>query len=293
MRVKYQTRIVRKQFSTDGGTSSERIAFFRDVANALVDMGAPLNAEIFVEDTNGLDAPLIGENYGELGGAAVYITTHAQQGSTDLYMKLECYGRNNVMNNDWSNMFFGHPIKIGETNSKEAAIVIHAVKSGDSFFFGFVPSDGDSMYNACISCALTPMRRLSDPPVSLGYALVEGAIPGGPDAYVGGMLNRTLPFVEGFNYMNGMYNFTTTGCANAFPETDTGKIPLVPYFAGIEDIYYDKVYVCPMKRGIAEEKAFETDKGTFLIGGIHGVDHTTMGYNNFAFDITEAVNTAQ
>ena len=137
------------------------------------------------------------------------------------------------------------------------------------------------------------MKRLSDPSVSLGYAIVEGSDVEGPDPWVGGAFSRTLPFVEGFNYVTGMLNFTGAGYKTAFPETDTGKIPLVPYFAGIEDIYYDKVYVSPLGRGSTEEKAFETDKGTFLIAGRYGTDFTQVLHNTFAFDITEAVNTAQ
>ena len=293
MRVKYQTRIVSKQFSTDGGTGAEKTAFIQNIVNALIDMGAPLDADTFT-DMGGGSAAVSFAGEGTIflfGAASIFFETYTKSGSNALSIGIWGYGRNNV-DTVLGNYVFFEELIYGYTNMKEATVAIHAVKSGDSFFFGFIPPTGN-LYGGCISYALTPMRRLSDPSVSLGYALVEGNIPGGPDMSIGGMFNRTLPFVEGFNYRDGFFNFTTTGYAYAFPETDTGKIPLVPYFAGIEDIYYDKVYVCPMKRGIMEEKAFETDKGTFLIGGIHGVDHTAMGYNNFAFDITEAVNTAQ
>lgn len=291
MRVKYQTRTISKTFSTNGGTAAEMTAFFRDIANALIDMGAPLNAELSCEYSGALSVPLIGEACGEMGGASFYMEPYANEGSTDIYMSLDVYGRNDP--DIWGNHYYAEDVLIGGTNSKNFQISIHAVKSGDSFFFGFIPAGG-STGNGCISYAITPMRRLSDPSVSLGYAVVEGvATHGGTDMFAGGMFNRTLPFVEGFNYNNGMFNFTSTGYAHAFPETDTGKIPLVPYFAGIEDIYYDKVYVSPMLRGMMEEKAFETDKGTFLIGGSYGVDHTQACYNTFAFDITEAVNSAQ
>lgn len=288
MRVKYKTRTVGKTFSTNGGTSAEIVSFFRDVANALIDMGAPLDAEFFYAYDNNLTASFIGETWIEEGGAGIsFVVT---KDSTDIYMSLEYYGRNG--SNSWSNRYWSKSVLIGSTSSKNVQVSIHAVKSGDSFFFGFIPIDGDDS-EACIDFALTLMRRLSDPSVILGYAMVEGANTGGPDEMAGGYFNRTLPFVEGFNYMEGMLNFTSAGYINAFPETDTGKIPLVPYFAGIEDIYYDKVYVSPMRRGNLEEKAFETDKGTFLIAGGYGTDFTTAWHNTFAFDITEAVNTAQ
>ena len=293
MRVKYQKRIVSKTFSTAGGTDEEKTAFIQDIVNALIDMGAPLDADTFTDLGRGsASVSFAGEGTVlPLGAASILFEAYTEGSLDEWFVGILGFGRS-IANTVTGNFAYCEDVICGYTDKKEARVCIHAVKSGDSFFFGFIPITGDP-YGGCISYALTPMRRLSDPPVSLGYALVEGAIPGGPDMNIGGMFNRTLPFVEGFNYRDGFFNFTTPGYAYAFPETDTGKIPLVPYFAGIEDIYYDKVYVCPMKRGIAEEKAFETDKGTFLIGGIHGVDHTTMGYNNFAFDITEAVNTAQ
>lgn len=290
MRVKYQTRTLSKTFSTNGGTPEDWAGFLLDVANALIEMGAPLNIDAFEDLGGAYIIPFTGEVNGTHGGACLFIEPGHDE-DDNIAMHITAYGR------DISNGFRNYveleskPVVVS-MDDKTAGVAIHAVKSGDSFFFGFL-SNGSNRYNGCIALAITPMRRLSDPSVNLGYALVEGAGVNGPDEFVGGVIGRTLPYAEGFNYAGGMFNFTTPGYAHAFPEVDTGKIPLIPYYAGIEDIYYDKVYISPMKRGKNEEKAFETDKGVFLIGGEPGVDHTQMLYNTLAFDITEAVESAQ
>lgn len=290
MRVKYQTRTVSKTFSTIGGTNDEWSAFARDIANALIEMGAPLNIDTYEGYTGEHWISFIGEVNAGNGGACMawYVETVE---SGEIKMELQAYGRDHTLS--WENgTHLNSNTIVGSITGENASVTIHAVKSGDSFFFGFLPGDSNS-FNGCIAIAITPMRRLSDPSVNLGYAIVEGASPSGPDEFIGGTICRTLPYIEGFNYAGGMFNFTTPGYAHAFPEVDTGKIPLIPYYAGIEDIYYDKVYISPMKRGKNEEKAFETDKGVFLIGGEPGVDHTQEFYNTLAFDITEAVESAQ
>ena len=290
MRVKYQTRTVTKTFSTNGGTIPENAAFIQDIANALIDMGAPLDADTYIDLGGEPCISFVGEgkNVGS-GAAGILMPYYQQEENNSLVFDVILYGRNELT---FANSIYVATINYGFTNNKNAIVTIHAVKSGDSFFFGIIPATGDPN-GGCISFAITPMKRLSDPSVNLGYAIVEGAATTGPDQLVGGSFSKTLPFVEGFNYMNGMFNFTGAGYKAAFPESDTGKIPLVPYFAGIEDIYYDKVYVSPLGRGSTEEKAIETDKGTFLIAGQHGTDFTQVLHNTFAFDITEAVNTAQ
>lgn len=279
MRVKYKNKIISKGFSVPGGTDAERKAFLQEIMDVLYEMGAPLD----------LDNSEVAYSYFEVelteGTAAIGAELRTKDDMLNLDVGM--FGNSPLGDNSaWSNT-----ITVGDASG--AVVCIHAVKSGDSFFFGFLGLESDNPYNGCITYAITPMRRLSDPSVNLGYAIVEGASTGGPDEFVGGTIHRTLPYIEGFNYAGGRFNFTTPGYAHAFPEVDTGKIPLIPYYAGIEDIYYDKVYISPMKRGKNEEKAFETDKGVFLIGGEPGVDHTQMHYNTLAFDITEAVESAQ
>ena len=292
MRVNYKTRTVSRTFSTVGGTAEEASAFLLDIVNTMIDMGAPLDADTLIDLGDGaVCVSFAGEGDIVVSGAAGILFEAGEADDTDeMAFAVILYGRNDTVYFD--NYTFTTQIAYGFTDAREAGVAIHALKSGDSFFFGFIPVTG-RLNEGGISFAITPMKRLSDPSVSLGYAMVEGAVIGGPDQLAAGMFNRTLPFVEGFNYYGGMYNFTGAGYKMAFPETDTGKIPLVPYFAGIEDIYYDKVYVSPLGRSRAEEKAFETDKGTFLIAGGYGTDFTQVLHNTFAFDITEAVNSAQ
>lgn len=284
MRVKYQTRVVRKTFSTNGGTESERVQFMKDILLALADMGAPLNLEDVVIFDNQVGASFLGEsNSIENGPAAcMFLIDNSGSGTSRLFYLSGCGA-----DPEFSNYFDScTEISYGTSTSKNASVIIHAVKSGDSFFFGFLPYNNNPS-EGCINYAITPMRRLSDPSVSLGYALLQGAtISDAPAAFIG----RTLPYIEGFNYNDGFYNqyfsYPTFFC----PEVDTGKIPLIPHYAGVEDIYYDRVYLSPMRRGYTEEKAFETNMGVFLISGELPIDVPCC---TFAFDITEAVNSAQ
>lgn len=279
MRVKYATEVIWKEFSVPRGTPEEWQAFLEGIVDALYEMGAPLDLDKGEVSSDWFEVVLTGGS-AAIGGELFF------EGET-ITLDVGMYG----MSDNGDNYAWSKTRTVGGTGG--AGVCIHAVKSGDSLFFGLMGIEEGGISDGCITYAITPMRRLSDPSVNLGYAIVEGASPGGPDEFIGGTINRTLPYIEGFNYNGGMFNFTTSGYAHAFPEVDTGKIPLIPYYAGIEDIYYDKVYISPMKRGKNEEKAFETDKGVFLIGGEPGVDHTQMRYNTLAFDITEAVESAQ
>lgn len=281
MRVKYQKRIVSKTFSTNGGTSDERGAFVADIITALYEMGAPFAAD-------GLNSPSAGMAFLKDTGAngENFSIGLASDGSGDIKI-VSTYFAMSMQENFFS---YSPDTTICPANSKNAKITIHAVKSGDSFFFGFLPYDSNA-YNACINYAITPMRKLSDPSVSLGYAVLSGVTPAQNMPFA--MLYRALPCIDGYNYQNGRMNMAPAEYVVRYPEVETGKIPLVPYFAGIEDIYYDKVYGSPMRRGTVEEKAFETDKGVFLISGEACTDWGIMFYCTLAFDITEAVNTAQ
>ena len=279
MRVKYQTRTLSITFSTNGGTQGEREVFASNIITALFEMGAPL-------DEDGLNKLTPGTAFlkDTVNREAIAI---AAASDTSNNITIGLMGFNMVM----SENFFQYltTTVICPSNSKNAKVTIHAVKSGDSFFFGFLPHD-DNPSNACINYAITPMRKLSDPSVSLGYAFLVGTTP--PVNSPNAILFRTLPCIDGFNYRGGYFNMVPADYAFKYPEVETGKIPLIPYCAGIEDIYYDRVYVSPMCRGTAEEKAFETDKGVFLISGETGTDWG-RNFCMLAFDITEAVNSAQ
>jgi hypothetical protein len=279
MRVKYQTRTLSKTFSTNGGTQGEREAFASNIITALFEMGAPL-----AED--GLNTPTPGMAFlKDTVNQEVISIAIASDSSNNITIGI--MGFSMVMQEN----FFQYltTTAICPSSSKNANVTIHAVKSGDSFFFGFLPHDANPS-DACINYAITPMRKLSDPSVSLGYAFLVGTTPPVNSSFA--MLYRTLPCIDGFNYNNGMCNMVPADYVFKYPEVETGKIPLIPYYAGIEDIYYDRVYVSPMCRGTTEEKAFETDKGVFLISGETGIDWERC-FCMLAFDITEAVNSAQ
>lgn len=279
MRVKYQTRTLSKTFSTNGGTQEEKDAFSGSIITALFEMGAPLAEDGLNKIQSGVALLKDTVNHEVIG-----IRVNSDSSNN---VKIGIMGISMVMQ---ENVFrYNTTTVICPSGSKNAQVTIHAVKSGDSFFFGFLPHDANPS-NACINYAITPMRKLSDPSVSLGYAILVGTTP--PCDSPHALLFRTLPCIDGFNYDNVMYNMVPADYAFKYPEVETGKIPLIPYYAGIEDIYYDRVYVSTMFRGTAEEKAFETDKGVFLIGGEAGTDWTRE-FCMLAFDITEAVNSAQ
>ena len=280
MSGKYQTRTISKTFSSNGGNGTEHMAFLRSIVEALIDMGAPLNANDINENSNSgaVGVTFLGEASLNDGGAFMSIY------STGVAFVVEGYGRNGIMTN--ANRFTSvDTYAYAKSTSQNARIDIHAVKSGDSFYFGFCINGNDY---ATINFAITPMKRLSAPSVSIGYALVAGtAVSGGMPVVL-----RTLPHIDGFNYDNGYYNGQPQPYAYIYPAVDSGKIVLTPFCAGIEDVYYDKVYVSPMRRGYENvEKAFSTDTGTFLISGFGDMDWTIMGfeYCQLAFDITDAV----
>ena len=180
MRVKYQTRTLSKTFSTNGGTSDERYAFAADLITALYEMGAP-----FAEDGLNTVAPGIAFLKDTVNQEAINIA-FASDSSNNITIGIMAF--NMVM----SENFFQYltTTVICPSDSKKAKVTIHAVKSGDSFFFGFLPHDANPS-NACINYAITPMRKLSDPYVSLGYAVLSGVTP--PKNMPFGMLNIRKP----------------------------------------------------------------------------------------------------
>ena len=288
MRARHQVRIIEKQFSTPGGTQNERFELIESIVDTLIEMGAPLDKNLFLVAGNGVCVSFAGENdILPNGSAGLFLASKEDNG---FYLLAYAYGRTGPLYGNYYADSEGYLLFASTANF--VSLSIHAVKSGDSFFYGFRPiGTGDSNY-ACICHAITPMKRLSDPNANLGYASVSGVFYGGPDQFIGGVINRTLPYIEGFDYKGGMYNFTTAGYSHSFPEPDTGNIYLIPYFSGFEDIYYDKVYISPVRRSETDEKAFETDRGVFLVGAINGYHYPADfgGYNALAFDITDAIN---
>lgn len=291
MRVKYQTRTITTPVSDSTWVTEEEYeSFFTAIINALADMGAPLNLDD-IEHEGGISAvSLIGSKFNVLGGGSG-LWFYGYSGRGKYYFEFGCNGESP----DFENYFYTADVNIGTDNNNQLAVTIHAVKSGDSFFFGFIPAVWNQN-GACISLAITPMRRLSDPTADLGYAIVSSTSVFNVGTYEEvGEIEKTLPYIEGFSYYDGWYNYFNALRVNAFPEVDTGKIPMIPLYAGVEDIYYENVYISPMRRGPDEEKAFETDKGVFLIcGSVHTDDNGNLinleaqtELCQLAFDITE------
>lgn len=282
MRVKYQTRVVDASISVNSGTPSQWGDFWEDVILALIDMGAPLDPNAIIKDGTYVAVAYLGSEHPFDGGSGIGLYKDNDD-SGNATMCVEGTGSDPET---YSNYVSVGEVIAGWAGNGYADVVIHAVKSGDSFFFGFSRSD-ESRSAPCINYAITQMRRLSDPSTSMGYALVCGFF---QTKYGGVYAGRALPYIAGVNYWSGERGYISSKDVYDYPEVETGKIPLIPLYAGIEDVYYDKVYLSPMRRNTEEEKAFETDKGVFLISGHYGTDWSNKNYCMFAFDITEAVN---
>lgn len=298
MRVNYQFRYVNSYYSEGGGgTAAHRLEFLQQIVDDLIEMGAPLNPQYTFTNT------VEGSNYAAIWVPfSGYVPTEPYSGpglsfefeptstsDSDLFLSLEATGD---YDEETENYFYSPSYFVGKFNSSNwgAGISIHAIKSGDSFFFGLT-----TYGEACINYAITPMRRMSNPDANLGYGVVLGCCDVVEDAPMPvSWGNKIVPIVEGKNY------YANYSYPNSFimpeitflPETITGKIPMIPLHANVEDVYYEKVYITPMRRTLTEEKAFETDGGVFLIGG-ENEDWTEVSICQLAFDITDAVNNAE
>lgn len=289
MRVKYMTAPISGTFSVNGGSTSDKENLARTILMTLAAMGAPLNTDALnVSSGSGwaeVYSCFLGEDLnGALMPANMMISIEVI--SSNIVLGVAGFGRGS----EGDNYFYSNSNiapSIGTTGSKSYALTIHAVKSDDSFYFGFVPQSAPAGAG-CINYAITPMTRLANPNENVGYALVAGALFSSQN--YSAMAFKTRPYIEGMNYYNGWFNQSIMPDTGSFPEVSTGKIPLVPFFSGCEDIYYKNIYVTPVSRDSLEEKAFETDKGVFLIAGDVNQDYTGSGFCQLAFDITEAAN---
>ena len=282
MRVRYNSAYVSQTLSGTVATDSESYEFMNRVIHKLYEMGAPIVRESITAFPGGGLASFEGQTTETFNGGAGIYFYHNGNNNTFCY---DGCGEQYVGEGEYPGNYFKsyNTISIQQGN-KQIGIYIHSLRCEDCFYFGF----GSAPNTACISSGIVPMVRMSETNKSLGYAMVETTH--SIDGQTFWMFN-TKPWVEGAYYGNSSYNAIFAQCTWAFPETDTGKIPLIPMYSGFEDIYYKNVYISPMTRGNAEEKAFETDKGVFLIAcnSGNGINWSTMPFTQLAFDITESV----
>lgn len=291
MRVGYQQRYVVQTTTVTGGTGAEKLAFVKAILNTLIEMGAPLQA---IPDSEHAEGDVYAGYAGFLPDGTM---SFEGNGFPANYIQFSIENNNNFCCYVRGLDGYGENCFIVETKdfcgATDCLVTdIHAIKSGDSFFFGFSHPEAKSENDAlrgCISYAITPMRRLSDPSVNVGWSMVYGPtyIDGAPPMYL-----KTLPYVSGLAYGYDVYNDDSVILSSILPEADTGKIPLIPFFSGINDIYYENVYLSTIPRDGNNEKAFETDRGVFLVGSALEPG-LSRHYCNFAFDITEAVRSAE
>ena len=324
MNVKYFEQTFYFYPSVKGGTGKDWSQFLSNIVGWLMSVGAPFNpdsvdtgdyntsttaagrANVYM---NFIGEPLYenDEEYIDIGYLPAGFNMSVNPPTEDtshVEFDFWAYGRSDPYANG-PGSYVSDWIDLGAKTNGYFAVTGRAIKSGDSFYFGFKSVNSPSQFNvmrngAFMNFAITPMRRLSNPSAEdLGYAAVKA-----PVLFWEGMVpfafyNATLPLMIGRNlYPHGdLSYYIITPHIGSYPEIESGKIPLVPIFAGFEDIYYENIYFTPMRSDGIEEKAFETDKGIFLIGNSIEYDyndalvnHMDWPYCQLAFDITEAVN---
>ena len=298
MRVKYKETNIILNTNVAGGTGAQWASFLSELVDFLILNGAPLeNVEVmgYEESTTemgtaGILMTFSGESANEEDEPAC-LEFFIEMDNNRVYLAILGYGRKGDA--------IYNRIDLGATTRKYFSFPVHAIKSENSFYFGF--RNYESNKNGFINCAITPMRRLSNPNENVGYALVMGVAYNEISDYLNiGMACRTMPYIEGYNYApyDEPIIYTVIPEIFLYPEVETGKIPLMPFFTGCEDIYYENVYLTPMRNNGVEEKAFETDKGVFLISNmdmyhddtIEVVNWTEMPYCQLAFDITGSLS---
>lgn len=282
MRVRYNSAYVYQSLAGTTPTDNESYEFMNKVIYKLYEMGAPIIRESITAFPGGGNVSFEGQTT-EIsnGGAGIYFY-HNGNDNTFTYTGIgEQYPKDGEASGNYFNSLNKLSLKQG---TKEIGIYIHSLRCEDCFYFGF----GSAPNTACISSGIVPMVRMSETNKSLGYAMVETTQSADGQSF---WVFNTKPWIEGANYGNGSKRGIYAQFTWAFPETDTGKIPLIPLYSGFEDIYYKNVYISPMIRDNAEEKAFETDKGVFLIAcnSGAGMNWSTMPFTQLAFDITESI----
>lgn len=291
MRVKFNSTTIRKEFSVAGGTEAEWTDFFASVINTLIGMGAPLNpSTIYTYPVGGAcsfsdETVLVPD-----GGAGFNIGWNTYGTSSNITVGFDVSGYGKDSTGGFGNAFhINEYFSFGKKNSLySVGVTVHSIKSGDSFYFGFMP-DGVPSATANINFAITKMRRLSDPTAEVGYAMLSGvAWPSGVNMSTPPMW-KTVQYVEGLNYDNGYYNAHQSFFVGSMPEVDTGKILLMPVYSGLEDVYYENVYLSAVQFDGSSEKAFETDKGAFLIS-VGNSGYGIQEMCTMVFDITDALS---
>lgn len=296
----YQSRTVRRTFSQPGGTADERLDFLEDVVRAMADMGAQFNADcsrrVFY-DLSYLELIVFYGDSVPTDYLEPYVCLRAAYNSSDGDLSLSISGAN--ASTDGSNYIPDFSwYRYCKADSTQAEITIHAVKSGDSFFFGFLPAGASSDTAGCINYAITPFKRLSDPEFVQCYAFLVGAFEyeegEGTYYWYGG----TAPYVEGIDYKD-FYLFRQLSTSGMFPfngeQRTVKKTMLTPVFSGMNDFYLENVYLSNWTRvATADETAIKTDTGVYLIGGLFGEDYSAREDVpcQMMFDITQAVNGA-
>lgn len=301
MRVKYEQSTFNMHPSVAGGTSANWADFLCNILGWLKRIGAPINVDTvaiskFSDSTTAKGIASVTVRFdGEdtdpdswwLG--SLYLRVYETTYDNTVYLETRAW-----MYDPHEELYiYTNNVPLGAANSTDIYwVTAQGLKSGNSFYFGF------GKWGGFINCAITPVRRLSDPTAEVGYGLVAGSYMSVDGTYY---MSKTVPYVDGFNY--GVFH-TSLGWPYmpdifVYPEVETGKIPLMPLFAGVEDLYYENVYITPMRSNGQEVKAFETDKGTFLISNTYMSDSddnlinwTEHGCCQLAFDITEAMNSA-
>lgn len=162
----------------------------------------------------------------------------------------------------------------------EVEITLRWIKSGESWFFGFVPAGYSASNNAWVNMACVPVRKASNPEQIVDYAIV---------------------FQTANNLSKAFYQYTTSNVdytkatvtrdivSKLLPQNTENTLMLLPVLMNVQDYYFDHVYISNVVGSTAQETTIETNQGTFLIA--QGYGHSVnANYPSYLFEITDIVN---
>lgn len=174
----------------------------------------------------------------------------------------------NGFNEASSGNYYFYPLSRWDTyspSSQSYYFYIRSYSAGSSFIFelnGFEP------------VIVTPLRSLSKPNNRYGYAMVSAISPGffgfHNDDSPSFSYFKSYPLLKDYNYneshISQFFPFSVDSIpTKMLPERSTGKIITIPVFTGIEDIYYQDVYLTNLAHTEGMAKAYETDQGVLLV----------------------------
>lgn len=258
MGIKLDTTYITRTASTEGGDAEFWTECGIAILTKLHELGMPIDLSQMQTDPSGFPfagAPFIGESYSE----DIYET--GGFGFSPMYLWLT--GGNMIYGESRDSFpIFTESHDLYSETGKTYQFTIKSGKFKDTFVFkidNFPP------------IIITPVRSLSNPDKNYGYrGIVVPAVISVGSSFSGIELlgGKILPKVKNYDYSKFVFPYSMAyevSSLSILPEVDSGKILTTPFFTGVEDTYYQDLYLTNLSHSQPMAKAFETDQGTFLV----------------------------